>query len=200
MLTPVTPRPVVGPRPAHRVRPVHSRRALRSPWVWGTALATVVALAALIMTGPGGGQTKGSTPPAASAAPRGSLSPPRRPRPGPDRRHRRQAGRPPDPAHLGHAGHRHALAGNGIRGGGVPPGGDVSVSQYVIDPNNRRHAVVNGTVVNHDTQTDDYTITVAVQQGAQTVGSAFVTDDQVAVGADSPWSALGTLSPGPAAT
>ena len=77
-----------------------------------------------------------------------------------------------------------------------PAEADVSVNQCVIDPSDARHAVVNGTVVNHDTHTDDYTITLAIQEGVQTVGSAFVTDDQVAVGANAPWSARGTVSSG----
>jgi hypothetical protein len=77
-----------------------------------------------------------------------------------------------------------------------PADADVSVNQCVIDPADARHAVVNGTVVNHDTHTDDYTITVAIQEGSQTVGSAFVTDDQVATGANAPWSARGLVSAG----
>jgi hypothetical protein len=77
-----------------------------------------------------------------------------------------------------------------------PAGGDVTVSQCVVDPTNPRRAVVNGTVVNHDTHPDDYTITVAIAVGGQTVGSAFVTDDQVAEEATSPWSASGILAAG----
>jgi hypothetical protein len=77
-----------------------------------------------------------------------------------------------------------------------PPAGDVSVSQCVIDPTDAQHVVVNGTVVNHDTHTDDYTITVAIAEGGQPVGSAFITDDQVGAGANSPWSALGRVTSG----
>ena len=75
-----------------------------------------------------------------------------------------------------------------------PPIADVAATQCVIDPTNARYAVVNGTVVNHDTQTDDYTILVYILEGGQTVGSAFVSDSAVAVDATSPWSAMGAVA------
>jgi hypothetical protein len=71
---------------------------------------------------------------------------------------------------------------------------DVTVTQCVVDPTDPRRAVVDGTVVNHDTHADDYTMVVAIQEQGSMVGSAFVTDGSVATGATAPWSASGTLS------
>ncbi len=194
------------PTSTHRDGPPDGRRALRSPWVWGTGLATVAILAVLVVTGPGEGSgTKAAAPAAASSAvagrsgssgvgtlspgstkgaPSGAAALPTTP----------PTTTPPAPAAAAGAAAVAASPGTASEVAAGPAGGDVSVSQCVVDPTNPRRAVVNGTVDNHDIHTDDYTITVAIGVGGQTVGSAFVTDDQVAEGATSPWSASGTLT------
>ena len=180
------------PTSTHQDRPPDGRGALRSPWVWGTGLATVLALVVLVLVGSGGGNGNPTAAPRSGAGSARGGSSPAATTPV------AASGAAPEPAAasaptaptppVGPSNRAESVAG--------PAEGDVSVSQCVIDPGDARHAVVNGAVINHDTHTDDYTITVAIQQGGQNVGSAFVTDDRVAVGADAPWSALGTVSAG----
>lgn len=180
----------------HPGRPGDARRAVRSPWVWGTGLATVLMLAILIATGPGHGRpttaqrsTSASTRGVGSAVSGALRSTPGAPA---------GAAVPmaaPSATSVGVTPASVAASPEAASGVGAgPPVGDVSVSQCVLDPSDAQRAVVNGTVVNHDTHMDDYTFTLTIDQGGQTVGSAVVTDDAVGSGATSPWSALGSVS------
>ena len=74
-----------------------------------------------------------------------------------------------------------------------PVAADVSISSCQAEPGNRARVIVDGTIVNHDTQTDDYTIIVSIQDGSQSVGEAFDTENAVAAGQSATWSAQGVL-------
>ena len=76
---------------------------------------------------------------------------------------------------------------------GSPPAADVSIRNCQAEPGNRARVIVEGTIVNHDTQTDDYTIIVSIEDGGQSVGEAFDTENAVAAGETSTWSAQGEL-------
>ena len=146
-------------------RPPDGRRALRSPWVWGTAMATVLILVFLVLIGSGRGNGKPTAAPRSGAAPaRGPSSPAGRRR-RPTRGH--HWGRPPTRPRPRRSRLRRPRATGEVESVAGPAEADVSVNECVIDPSDARHAVVNGTVVNHDTHTDDYTITVAIQKGAR---------------------------------
>jgi hypothetical protein len=71
---------------------------------------------------------------------------------------------------------------------------DVSISQCEVAPGDTSHVIVNGSIVNHDSQTDDYTIVVSIQDGSGRVGEAFEADDDVAAGETATWSAEGLLT------
>ena len=169
--------------------------------MWGTAMATILMLAFLVVIGPGKDTGTATTAPppssssSATALARGPSSPAPA-TPGSDSGTSPGATVPTSTPQSTAAAPAAAVSASPATGSKVvagPADADVSVNQCVVDPNDAHHAVVNGTVVNHDTHTDYYTITVAIQQGSQTVGSAFVTANQVAVGANAPWSARGTV-------
>lgn len=53
---------------------------------------------------------------------------------------------------------------------------------------------MDGTIVNHDRQADNYTIVVSIQDGSQSVGEAFDVENAVAAGQTAAWSAQGVLA------
>jgi len=185
--------------------PGHARRArVRSPWIWGGAITlALVLVGVLTVVGSGhGGAPPSAGPPPSRMAPdahstgqKAVAGSPGTASPGD---HPSTVTAPTTepagaPAPVPPAAHTSAPTTQDSVG---PASADVAVTQCVVDPTDARRAVVNGTVINHDLHSDDYTIIISIQQAGQSVGSAFVADDSVATGATAPWSALGTLSAG----
>ena len=66
---------------------------------------------------------------------------------------------------------------------------DVTITQCQVDPNDSTLADIGGTIVNHDTQTDDYVITVVLLEGSTPVGGPTTyNENAIPPGQTSVWS------------
>lgn len=73
---------------------------------------------------------------------------------------------------------------------------DVTITQCQVDANDSTLADVGGTIVNHDTQTDDYFIHVTLLEGSTPVGGGSDNENAIPPGQTSDWSTYGSVTPG----
>jgi hypothetical protein len=80
--------------------------------------------------------------------------------------------------------------------GGTSAMSDVTITQCQVDANDSTLADVGGTIVNHDTQTDDYFIHVTLLEGSTPVGGGADDENAIPPGQTSDWSTYGSVTPG----
>ncbi len=209
-LHPSVLRPEVPPLPADDPRPEEAparrtRSRSRSRILGAVAAAAVLVVGALVVVGSSGGGKGAHAASSATTTPRGRAGTATTASPATAGSSGTVSGSASSPS--ASSSHPAGSASTPVTGAGPgagsasevdagQAGNDVAVTQCVVDPTSAHYAVVNGTVVNHDVQTDDYTVTVDIFEGGERVGSAFATDDAVAVDATSPWSVLGAVAAG----
>ena len=72
---------------------------------------------------------------------------------------------------------------------------DVGITGCTVDPNDNTFVNLTGTIVNHDTQTDDYDITITFLQGSTRVGSTGDLENAITAGQNATWSTSGSITP-----
>ncbi|HUC37799.1 MAG TPA: hypothetical protein VMR97_11845 [Acidimicrobiales bacterium] len=75
-----------------------------------------------------------------------------------------------------------------------PAAADVSITSCAPDPSDSTLIDVTGQIVNHDTQTDDYSITVTLLSGSTRVGEADDVENSITANQKSTWSASGSAT------